>query len=75
MGCGIGLLAKEIPADSYLGVDTDTTSLSIANAQNPAHSFQVNLPNDDQKFDTIVALAVIEHIKSPAEFLITWPNI
>ena len=70
-GVGIGLLAKEIPADSYLGVDTDTTSLSIANAQNPAHSFQVNLPNDDQKFDTIVALAVIEHIKSPAEFLIT----
>ena len=56
VGCGIGLLAKEIPADSYLGVDTDTTSLSIANAQNPAHSFQVNLPNDDQKFDTIVVL-------------------
>ena len=71
VGCGIGLLAKEIPADSYLGVDTDTISLSIANAQNPAHSFQVNLPNDDQKFDTIVALAVIEHIKSPTEFLIT----
>jgi len=71
VGCGIGLLAKAVPADSYLGVDTDTISLGIASAQNPVHSFQVNLPNDDQKFDTIVALAVIEHIKNPTEFLTT----
>jgi len=70
VGCGNGALAKEVPEDRYLGVDTDPVSIKIARLENPLHRFQRTLPDDYHTFDTVVALAVIEHVKSPLEFLI-----
>lgn len=74
LGCGTGILAKYISANCYLGVDNDSISIEIANAQYPEHIFQSNLPNNSKKFDTIFALAVIEHVPSPKDFLITCSN-
>lgn len=74
LGCGAGVLANYISAENYLGVDTDTESLEIASAEHPEHSFQASLPMTDKKFDTVVALAVIEHVPSPKDFLITCSN-
>jgi len=74
VGCGTGILAKHISANCYLGVDTDLVSLKLANAQNPEHVFQSHLPKKSQKFDTILALAVIEHVPNPKDFLITCSN-
>lgn len=70
VGCGTGVLAKWVSPENYLGVDTDSTSLAIAKSKNPKHSFRQDMPNQNRKFDTIVALAVIEHVKSPVDFLI-----
>lgn len=70
VGCGNGALAKEVSEDRYLGVDTDPVSIKIALSENPLHRFQKTLPGDHHTFDTVIALAVIEHVKSPSEFLI-----
>lgn len=68
-GCGSGALAGLIPAESYLGVDVDKLSLQLASTRFPTHHFVPALPQQYEKFDTVVALAVIEHISGPAEFL------
>jgi SAM-dependent methyltransferase len=69
MGCGMGDLASMVPADSYVGVDIDGPSLAIARKQHPQHHFQSALPPAELKFDTVVALAVIEHVPDPGLFL------
>jgi len=70
VGCGSGALALYIPQNAYVGVDTDRQSLAIARANHPKHSFLENLPLvANSFFDTITILAVIEHVKSPAEFV------
>ena len=70
MGCGSGSLAGELSPDCYLGIEVDPFSLQSASSNFPEHSFQKALPIDISSFDTIVALAVIEHVKSPELFLI-----
>ena len=69
IGCGTGILAGIIPPELYLGVDIDKKSLQQARILHPKHKFKSGLPPTDKKFDTIVALAVIEHIPNPTEFL------
>ena len=69
VGCGSGALARNIAPDHYLGVDRDPLSLEIASSDHPGYRFQEELPAGDEKFDTVVALAVIEHVSSPAQFL------
>ena len=69
VGCGSGALAEHVPANSYTGVDIDRDSLAIANAVYPDHEFRDTLPGADAGFDTIVSLAVIEHVPDPAGFL------
>jgi 2-polyprenyl-3-methyl-5-hydroxy-6-metoxy-1,4-benzoquinol methylase len=68
-GCGVGALAAMVHADHYLGVEIDSMSLQQANLRFPTHCFASGLPNSSDKFDTIVALAVIEHVSDPAQFL------
>jgi 2-polyprenyl-3-methyl-5-hydroxy-6-metoxy-1,4-benzoquinol methylase len=69
VGCGSGALAEIIPAADYLGVDMDEASLAKARSQHPGHRFQVALPPVGEVFDTVVCLAVIEHVSEPVTFL------
>ena len=69
VGCGSGALAGLVPWDRYLGVDSDRESLAKAAREHPRHAFASTLPSEPESFDTVVALAVIEHVDSPARFL------
>jgi len=71
VGCGSGMLAEWVEPANYLGVDIDTVSLEKARQGNPSHKFSDSMPATGEKFDTIIALAVIEHVKSPVDFLFT----
>ena len=75
-GCGTGALAKHVSSSNYLGIDIDEESIKAAKENFPEHSFILIDKGDlkkikkfREKFDTIVALAVIEHVKDPALFL------
>ena len=68
-GCGSGALAEFVQPGSYVGVDRDEVSLQLAGELHPEHTFYPELPDEAFKFDTIVALAVIEHLKDPIAFL------
>lgn len=68
-GCGTGFLSKIIDADKYLGIEIDEISLQKAKAMFPDHKFSRCLPNANEKFDSVVALAVIEHVYDPVSFL------
>jgi SAM-dependent methyltransferase len=68
-GCGSGSLAEWVEPDSYLGVDIDAVSLQRARSRLSNHRFVPALPDANEKFDTIVSLAVIEHVPDPSGFL------
>ena len=70
-GCGSGALAAFVHADKYLGVEVDGVSLQQASSRFPKHRFVSELPGSTNKFDSIVSLAVIEHVSDPAQFLRT----
>lgn len=71
-GCGVGLLGSLPSVDAYVGIDIDEEALAIAAARNPAARFY--RPShlsaiEGEQFDTVVALAVIEHLPDPVDFL------
>lgn len=68
-GCGTGWLADLVGDEKYLGVERDETSLRLARTKYPKHHFASVLPEGKEKFDTVVALAVIEHVREPAQLL------
>lgn len=63
-GCGIGSLAEICSPDAYCGIESDLESLSIAQSRYPAFRFEQTIPRENY-FDTIVLLAVIEHLNNP----------
>lgn len=67
-GCGVGTLSEMCRPDSYLGVDVDEWSIDVARKTHPRFRFDTDLPETGE-FDTIVALAVIEHISDPVALL------
>lgn len=69
VGCGSGALAEMVSPNRYTGVDLDTDSIISARNKFPDHKFSEKLPDSEEKFDTIVLLAVIEHVKNPKDFL------
>jgi len=76
VGCGVGTLAFHLPPERYLGVDADPASIDEARIRHPGHRFEV-VPRDASwvaelpagGFDTIVLLAVIEHLREPERWL------
>lgn len=66
--CGGGALAGLVPPNRYLGVDIDAAALNEAIASYPEHTFAAELAPDDA-FDTVVALAFIEHVADPRMYL------
>lgn len=70
-GCGTGMLAELVSSDRYLGFDTDQTSLQQAQLRFPEHRFLSNVSLTNDKFDTVVSCAVIEHVGDRAGFLRT----
>lgn len=69
VGCGSGRLAFHVSEENYVGFDIDQDSLRTARTMFPNYRFISELTDDIGYFDTIVALAVIEHISNPALFL------
>ena len=77
IGCGIGLLTRYISPDRYLGIDLDRDSVAEAREKNPSYRFMTldefaAHDADDPhvgRFDTIVGLAVIEHVPDPKAWL------
>lgn len=67
-GCGVGALAAYLSPDAYRGVERDPESLALARERYPTFCFEDSLITTDT-FDTIVALAVIEHIEDPVGLL------
>lgn len=68
-GCGTGMLSISIITGDYVGVDRDTASIEYARSHFPQYRFLNSLPIPIEKFDTIISLAVIEHVSQPAECL------
>lgn len=71
IGCGSGELARLVRPENYLGLEIDEQVLALAKRFFPNHQFVSALPKDSGYFDTIIMLAVIEHIKDPGAFLKT----
>lgn len=73
LGCGVGDFAVHIPPNRYLGVDSDTDSLAQARSMYPSHLFvsreEFETTTGGQGFTTVLALAVIEHVAKPVEFV------
>ncbi|PWB38882.1 MAG: methyltransferase type 11 [Parcubacteria group bacterium] len=67
-GCGVGYLAGFVPNSKYIGVDRDRESLHVAKKNYPQHVFIEQLPPSGS-YDTIIALAVIEHLPDPKALL------
>ena len=73
-GCGAGELACVCSPDQYYGMDIDSEVIALAKSRYPDYRFERDVPSDEQ-FDTIVALAVIEHIADPGALLIMFRRL
>ena len=69
VGCGSGAFAQFFEQANYVGVDLDSLSLERARVAFPQYFFRDRLPESGEMFDSIVSLAVIEHVSSPEQFL------
>ncbi|OEO28613.1 hypothetical protein VW23_004005 [Devosia insulae DS-56] len=72
-GCGGGNLAAFVSTDLYVGFDRDRVALGSAAGTYPAHTFTSSLPTG--AFDTVVALAVIEHMQDPGAAVAQWRDL
>ncbi|MGB3865116.1 MAG: class I SAM-dependent methyltransferase [Xanthobacteraceae bacterium] len=71
IGCGSGALAEHVDRHNYVGIDIDSTSIAAARNNYPSHDFRLASQIENERYDTIIALAVIEHVSDPAAFLAT----
>ena len=67
IGCGNGYLAQFCSPERYHGYEIDPVSINSAIKKFPQYRFSPKKP--ESKFDTIVLLAVIEHIANPEAFV------
>lgn len=64
-GCGTGAMTDLVDPGRYVGFDADAASVDEARRQHPGFSFTSQLDEVPGQFDTIVLLAVIEHLHEP----------
>lgn len=74
-GCDPGMLASIVAPENYLGVNIDQQSPAKARLTHPKHQFQSDFPATHSDFNTVIALAVIEHLPKPAKFLRSLTNL
>jgi 2-polyprenyl-3-methyl-5-hydroxy-6-metoxy-1,4-benzoquinol methylase len=63
--CGHGQLAQFCDPASYLGFDIDSRKIGIARQHFPDYRFETTL-SAGERFDTVAALALIEHVEPEA---------
>lgn len=73
IGCGIGAITTLCKPSGYAGLDIDSESLSIARRLHPNYRFISDLPVGEH-FDTVCALAVIEHLPDPSSHICAWTD-
>jgi 2-polyprenyl-3-methyl-5-hydroxy-6-metoxy-1,4-benzoquinol methylase len=73
-GCNTGALAAMCRPDAYLGVDINESSLELARAAHPEFEFHTKV-SEHERFDTIAALALIEHVADPGDLLARWAGM
>ncbi|MHB2022607.1 MAG: class I SAM-dependent methyltransferase [Mycobacteriales bacterium] len=66
--CGVGILSQACRPELYLGYDIDPRKIEIAREDRPAYTFSATPPHGES-FDTVAALAFIEHVSDPAATL------
>jgi 2-polyprenyl-3-methyl-5-hydroxy-6-metoxy-1,4-benzoquinol methylase len=67
-GCGVGHWASRVASQNYVGFDIDPESLELARRAFPQHTFRSEMPSGAD-FDTVLLLAVIEHVADPVGFI------
>lgn len=67
-GCGVGTLAAICDPGGYLGIDIDPRKIEIARRERPNYRFSTFEP-EGKRFDTVAALAFIEHVDDPAAYM------
>lgn len=72
IGCGNGAATEFCAAESYYGFDIDAGTVEIARASHPGFTFSTDLPAAEPRFDTVLSLAVIEHLPDPGGSMIGW---
>lgn len=72
IGCGNGALAAHCARDGYFGFDIDAETVRVARASHPGFRFENEMPRAGATFDTVAALAVIEHLPDPGGALQNW---
>jgi 2-polyprenyl-3-methyl-5-hydroxy-6-metoxy-1,4-benzoquinol methylase len=69
VGCGVGRIIEHLPPSAvYVGVDSCEPHIEMLRERYPEHDFYTwdlnqGLPALPQRFDTVLILAVLEHIK------------
>ncbi|HUK67283.1 MAG TPA: class I SAM-dependent methyltransferase [Streptosporangiaceae bacterium] len=66
--CGVGTMAEVCGPAGYVGFDIDPRKIEMARREWPRHRFERVLP-EGERFDTVAALAFIEHVRDPATYL------
>lgn len=74
IGCSAGPMAAEIDPQFYVGFDIDQIAIDQARQRFPLHDFRTTLPVG-QVFDTVIALAVLEHLPDPTKELTAWKSV
>jgi SAM-dependent methyltransferase len=80
LACGYAMVIPLLqPGQGYLGIEGSTQFIKTLSGRYPTHRFlQRNLDQDaldlDQKFDTILLVAIIEHLKRPDRLVAQLPR-
>ena len=80
LGCGFGEVTQLIPQEDYIGIDGQIKIVEWLRVNHPGYEFHHFDLDHDQltlnlKFDTIIMLAVIEHLEHPDKILSQIPSL